>query len=947
MQLQLQEVSLSVLIEKYARAGERTPAEIAQRVALGLAQAEAPEQREAWAQRFAEALVEGDVILGGRINASAGVPDVKTTYVNCFVQPIADSVFEKVNGVPGIMEAARQAAQTMRLGGGVGYDFSPIRPKGAWIKKTQSEASGPISYMGIFNAMCETVISAGARRGAQMGILRCDHPDIEEFIVCKRVDDPNMPWDKRPFKNFNLSVGVTDELMRQVQVDGEFELVHEAEPSPRLKEQGAYRRADGLWVYRKVRARDLYDAIIRGTYDRAEPGVVFLDRINADNNLRYVERIAATNPCGEQPLPPYGCCDLGHVNLTRFVNRTVWQGEPLFDFERLKERVALLVRMLDNVLDLTPWPLPQQQAEAQVKRRVGVGLTGLGDALIMMGLKYSSQEGREFARRVMETIAYTAYKASVALAQERGAFPLFVAGKYLEEGTFASRLPEDVKAAIRAHGIRNSHLLSLAPTGTGSLTFGNNCSSGCEPVFDWVQARFIRQADGSRKQVELADYAWLVYRTLGGNTDALPDYFESAQELSVEAHLRMLETLAPLVDAAISKTVNIPADYPFEDFKAVYMRAWESGLKGITTYRPNNEIGAVLVSSKDAKKAEQLDESDPDRRLRLQALPEKVDKALRWLDRPYMADGNPAYSYMIESPFGDFSVVVGHYVEGSSTHPFEVWVNGSEAPRGLAAVAKTLSADMRAFDREWLALKLSALKKTNGQTFDLAMPPDGHLVKVPSPVAALGAIVEYHAKKIGWLDGQCEEGHKLTDAMLFRKEPKSTEVGTLSWTVDVSNPATGDDFALFLKELEMPDGSRRPYSVWLAGTYPKALDGLCKLLSIDMRIADVGWIGMKLRKLLSVKEAQGDFFARVPGEQRSMSYPSTVAYIAALMLHRFRVLGLLDANGQPLVASSVQDVDHKIHAHSEKPCPECGSHTLIKYNGCEKCTSCGYVGSCG
>ncbi|MCX8016650.1 MAG: adenosylcobalamin-dependent ribonucleoside-diphosphate reductase, partial [Rhodocyclaceae bacterium] len=940
---------LQTLVAKYGHGGETTPQEILARVARGLAQREA--DPAVWARRFEEALQ--DCILGGRINASAGVPEMKTTWVNCFVQPLADSVFEEVDGAPGIMEAARQAAQTMRLGGGVGYDFSPIRPKGAWIRKTQSEASGPISYMGIFNAMCETVISAGARRGAQMGILRCDHPDIEEFIVCKRVDDPNMPWDKRPFKNFNLSVGVTDELMRAVQADGWFDLVHEAEPCPRLKEQGAYQRADGRWVYKKVRARDLYDAIIRGTYDRAEPGVVFLDRINSDNNLRYVERIAATNPCGEQPLPPYGCCDLGHVNLTKFVKRTVWQGKPEFDFERLRQVVPVLVRMLDNVLDLTPWPLPQQQAEAQAKRRIGVGLTGLGDTLIMLGLKYSSAQGRDFAKQVMEQIRDAAYLASVELAQERGAFPLFDAERYLEDGTFASRLPEPLKASIRKHGIRNSHLLSLAPTGTGSLTFGNNCSSGCEPVFDWVQTRWIRQPDGSRKQVELADYAWLVYRTLGGDTEHLPDYFESAQDLSVDAHLRMLETLAPLVDAAISKTVNVPADYPFEDFKAVYMRAWEAGLKGITTYRPNSEIGAVLVSSKDAQKAsrdaqkEEFDSSDPDRRLRLQALPEKVDKALRWLDRPYIPDGNPAYSYRVESPYGDFSVMIGHYVDAGGTQPFEVWVNGSEAPRGLGAVAKTLSADMRALDREWLTIKLDALAKTNGQAFDLAMPPSGQPRRVPSPAAALAVLLRYHADKIGWLAGQCDDGHKLVDAMLFRKEPKSTEIGTLSWTVDISNPATGDDFALFLKELEMPDGSRRPYSMWLAGSYPKALDGLCKLLSIDMRIADVGWIGMKLRKLLSYKEPQGDFFARVPGQQRSMSYPSTVAYIAALTLYRYQVLGLLDADGRPLGQTSVQADDHKSRACSEKPCPECGSHTLIKYNGCEKCTSCGYVGSCG
>lgn len=292
MKIELQDVSAGELAKKYFRGSERTMEELKARIANGLAKNEADQEK--WASVFQNAL--DYIILGGRINASAGVEDLNTTWVNCFVQPIADSVFDPVDGVPGIMEAARQAAQTMRLGGGVGYDFSPIRPKGAWIKKTKSLASGPISYMEIFNSMCSTVISAGARRGAQMGILRCDHPDIEDFIVCKRVDDPNMPWDRRPFRNFNLSVGVTDALMRAVEADEEFELAHVAEPGPKIKAQGAYRREDGKWVYRKVRARDLYDKIIRATYDRAEPGVVFLDRINQDNNLRYAETIAATNP---------------------------------------------------------------------------------------------------------------------------------------------------------------------------------------------------------------------------------------------------------------------------------------------------------------------------------------------------------------------------------------------------------------------------------------------------------------------------------------------------------------------------------------------------------------------------------------------------------------------------------------------------------------------------
>jgi ribonucleoside-diphosphate reductase alpha chain len=943
-QVELQDIPATELIKKYARNSETTPAQILDRVAKGLARGE-KNKIEIEAQ-FREAL--DYCILGGRINANAGTGDA-TTYMNCFVQPIADSVYESVDGVPGIMEAVREASQALRLGGGVGYDFSKIRPKGAWIKKTRSLASGPISYQAVFDTMCATVMSAGARRGAQMGVLRCDHPDIEEFIVCKRVEDQSIPWDKRPFRNFNLSVGVTDALMNAVLIGGKFELVHIAEPGPEIKEQGAYQREDGMWVYKLIDSKVLYDNIMRGTYERAEPGVLFLDTINRDNNLRYCEIIEATNPCGEVPIPGYGCCDLGHINLPKLVTSTVWDSEGAkFNFAMLDKVIPSLVRMLDNVLDLTPWPLEQHEAEAAAKRRIGVGLTGLGDVMIMMGLKYSSDEGRAFAKNVMEKITYGAYQASVELAVEREPFPLFKAEKYLEEGTFASRLPNELKEKIKLHGIRNSHLTALAPTGTGSLTFGNNCSSGCEPVFDFEQTRYILQQDGTRREVKLFDYAALVYQSKGGDINELPDYFESVQNINVEAHMAMLEVLAPLVDAAISKTVNVPADYDFADFSDVYMRAWKSNLKGITTYRPNNEIGAVLVSSNDAKKTEILDETDPDRRMRLTKLPDSVMKELRWLNRPQMADGNPSYTYLVESPYGDFSTMIGHFVGDDGTHPFEVWVNGAETPRGLGAVAKTLSADMRTYDRQWLKLKLDALKKCNGQAFDMPMPPTGDIRRVNSPVSAMATLIDYHAHKIGWLEGQCDDGSKMVDAMMFLKEPKSSTLGTLSWTVDIDNASTGDNFAMFVKELEMPDGSRRPYSVWIAGNYPKAMDGLCKLLSIDMRIADPSWIGMKLRKLLSYKEAQGDFFAPVPGEKRSQSYPSTVAYVAALLLHRFTVLGILTVSGENKSGTAlIEDVASHVHGTSEKPCPDCGAHTLVKTNGCETCTSCGYLGSCG
>ena len=962
MGVELQDCSRAVLLEKYARDNESTPEQVLDRVAKALAQNE--DEPDAQEPVFREAL--NYTILGGRINASAGVEGLKTTWVNCFVQPVFDSMNESNAAEPSIMKALSQASETMRLGGGVGYNFSKIRPKGSWIEKTKSLASGPLSYMKVFDSMCSTVISAGARRGAQMGILRCDHPDILDFIVCKRVDDPGTPDGSKPYRNFNLSVAMTDDLMTAVLHDEPFELVHTAKPSPIQIAAGAHQRSNGLWVYRTIRAKDLYEQIMRATYARAEPGVVFIDHINTDNNLRYCETIEATNPCGEEPLPAYGCCDLGHLVLSRFVRTSVWEGAPEYDWEKLQKTASVVVRMLDNVLDLTPWPLPEQQLEAMNKRRIGMGFTALADALIMMGLRYSSPEGRAFARKVMETLRDAGYEASIELALERGAFPLFDADKYLQgvtaqsEGTFASRLPEKIKAQIRKIGIRNSHLLALAPTGTGSLSFGNNCASGCEPVFGLTNQRKVMQPDGSHKVIEWANPAYLMYRMIKGSNAPLPDYFETAQTLDVDAHLEMIKTLAPYVDAAISKTVNLPADYPFEDFESLYMDAWQAGLKGLTTYRPNAEVGQVLVatdgvpaSAPEAQDA--ADETDPDRRVRITALPSTVMNSLRWLDRPHMPDGNPAYTYMVENPLGDFAVMVGHHVT-DLTHPFETWINGAEAPRGLGAIAKTLSMDMRSFDASWLGLKLETLRTCVGDPFEMAMPPIGEKRTMPGVVSAFAQVLQYHADKIGWkgIDGNTD----LFNAMMFRKEPKAGPEGTLSWTVDVKNPVAGDDFVLFVKELEMPDGTHRPYSVWFAGDYPSVFDGLAKLLSIDMRVIDPAWISMKLRKLLTYKEPQGDFLAKVPGSVKQASYPSTIAYIAHLLLYRFQRLGILGENGRVINEIAFLPVETQVEQslaaqrfagkpmHGKK-CPECLLNTVAKYNGCDKCSSCGYTGSCG
>ncbi|MBK1700164.1 adenosylcobalamin-dependent ribonucleoside-diphosphate reductase [Thiococcus pfennigii] len=948
-----QTISTKVLIEKYCRGGEDSVAAVRRRVAEALAAVEAEPQR--WAPRFLAAQGQG-LVMAGRINAAAGTTQ-RSTWINCFVQPIGDSVSgHDAEGVPGIYLALQQATETMRLGGGVGYDFSPLRPRGALVGGTGAEASGPISYMRVFDRSCATVISAGARRGAQMAILRCDHPDILEFIQAK--DEAG------ELTNFNLSVAVTDALIEAVLADRDFALVHRRAPTPSLlAELGAYQRDDGLWVYRTLPARALWDAIMASTYDHGEPGVFFVDRVNADNNLAYCESIAATNPCAEEPLPPYGCCCLASIDLTRLVEDP-FTDEAQLDWEGLRQLVAIGVRMLDDVLDATPWPIPEQAAEAQAKRRVGLGMLGLGDALILLGLRYDSAEARELAAAIARTMRDAAYRASVALAQERGPFPLFDAEGYLASG-FAMRLPDDIREAIRAHGIRNSHLLSIAPTGTISLAFADNASNGIEPPFSWYYERRIRTANGGWDVHLVEDQAFRRYRARHGLASRapaevaaqLPSSFVSALEIPARDHALMVAALQPYVDAAISKTVNIPTDYPFEDFEDIYLEAWRAGAKSLATFRPNPITGSILAAAKPSADlpegtVEDLVQSDPDRRMRLERLPDFTLNSVRWPSRPRLVAGNPAWTFLVRHPGGaKFAVFVGH-IENDAPYPFEVWVTG-EPPRGLAALAKNLSHDMYSSDRAWLKLKLTALMRTSGDdAFALAMPPDGEPVQVPSIVSAFARIVHYRCQALGAFDAH--EASPVKDALISPKEPKTGPDGTLSWTVDIENPATGDDCVLFLKELVLPDGQRRPYSVWLSGEYPRVLDGLCKSLSYDMRVVDTAWIARKLRKLLNFEEPQGDFLAPAPGSRRQRRYPSTVAYLAALMIHRYHTLGLLDEDGHPVsplgvVAPPIQRAPPpEIGAAAiGTRCPECGALAVVRVEGCKRCRACGWIGDCG
>lgn len=668
------------------------------RVARDLARVEA--DPALWEDRFYAALEDFKYLPAGRILAGAGTGRSVTLF-NCFVMgTIPDSM-------GGIFDMLKEAALTMQQGGGIGYDFSTIRPRGAVVKGVAADASGPLSFMDVWDAMCRTIMSAGSRRGAMMATMRCDHPDVEQFIEAKQ--------DSARLRMFNLSVLVTDDFMEAVKADGPWEL-----------------KFDGR-VYRTVQALDLWNRIMKATYDFAEPGVIFIDRINTANNLNYVETIAATNPCGEQPLPPYGACLLGSINLARLV-RDPFTDAAQLDPDALDDLVRTAVRMMDNVVDASKFPLDAQAEEARNKRRIGLGVTGLADALLMLGLRYGADDAVAQTRVWMKAIARSAYLASVDLAREKGAFPLFDAEKYLASG-FMSKMDKDVRDAIAKHGIRNALLTSIAPTGTISL-YAGNVSSGIEPVFAYAYTRKVLQKDGSRTEEEVVDYAVQMWRDLKGDAE-LPDYFVNAQTLAAKDHVAMQAAAQEWVDSSISKTINCPEDISFEEFKDVYLAAWDLGCKGCTTYRPNDVTGSVLSVSEKTEKAPEADTGAD------------VVYLTEPLDRPAALEGA---TYKLKWPGSEHAIyiTINDIIHGNHRRPFEIFINSKNMEHYAWTVALTRMVSAvfrRGGDVSFVVEELKAVFDPRGGAW-----MGGRYV--PSILAAIGGVIERHLIETGFLAGE-------------------------------------------------------------------------------------------------------------------------------------------------------------------------------------------------
>jgi ribonucleoside-diphosphate reductase alpha chain len=666
-----------------------------------------------WEERFFSAMDDFKVLPAGRILSGAGT-ERRVTLFNCFVMgDIPDDM-------AGIFEHLKEAALTMQQGGGIGYDFSTLRPKGAPVKGVGADASGPLSFMDVWDAMCRTIMSAGSRRGAMMATMRCDHPDIEAFIEAKH--------EAGRLRMFNLSVLVTDAFMRAVKEDAAWELCF-----------------NGI-TYKSLPARELWNRIMRATYAYAEPGVIFIDRINRLNNLWYCEEIHATNPCGEQPLPPYGVCLLGSINLARLVDNAFEDGATV-DLDRLDALVRVTVRMMDNVIDVSNYPLERHRQEAESKRRIGLGITGLADALILCNARYGGKEAIRLTETWMARLRRAAYLASVELAKEKGSFPLYDRDKYLA-GQNIQALDQDVRDAIAEHGIRNALLTSIAPTGTISL-FADNVSSGLEPVFSFTYSRNVLQRDGSRREEEVSDYAYRLFRRQRGEAAALPSAFVDAQSLTPCDHVVMQAAVQKYVDSSISKTINVSESISFAAFKDVYEQAYELGCKGCTTYRPNDVTGAVL-EAKPAKVEETREPELPLEKARVRPTDPfeagGIIHLTRPLDRP---EALPGSTYKVRWPDSDHAmyITVNDVIQDGRRRPFEVFINSKNMEHFAWTVALTrmISAVFRrGGDVAFVVEELKAV-------FD---PRGGHWMNgryVPSLLAAIGEVMERHMIDVGFL----------------------------------------------------------------------------------------------------------------------------------------------------------------------------------------------------
>jgi ribonucleoside-diphosphate reductase alpha chain len=673
------------------------------RVARALAASE--RDPETWASRFHEALQGFKFLPAGRVIAGAGTGRTVTLF-NCFVMgSIPDDM-------AGIFENVKEAALTMQQGGGIGHDFSTLRPMGAPVKGVGADASGPLSFMDVWDSMCRTIMSAGSRRGAMMATLRCDHPDIEAFVDAKR--------DPKRLRMFNVSVLVTDAFMQAVKDDGDWDLVF------------------GGKVFKTLKARALWERIMRATYDCAEPGVIFIDRVNERNNLHYCESINATNPCGEQPLPPYGACLLGSINLGALV-KDPFTPQAKLDIEALEKLVPLAVRMLDNVIDVSRFPLPAQEREAKAKRRIGLGVTGLADALIFCGVRYGSTEAVRMTRQWLAAVQRLSYLASADIAAEKGSFPLYDRARYLA-GETVKALPEEVRAAIARYGIRNALLNSIAPTGTISL-LADNVSSGIEPVFAFSHVRHVLQPDGTRREESVDDHAFRLWRKLKGTAEPPADVFVDAQTLQPNDHLAMQAAAQEFVDSSISKTINLPKDISFEAFKHVYEEAYAQGCKGCTTYRPNEVTGAVLEVKPTTAVVEV-----PRAALPVPSTRDSVVYIAQPLDRP---EDLPGKTYKIKWPGSDHAIyiTINDVKEGDRQRPFEIFINSKNMEHYAWTVALTrmISAVFRrGGDVSFVVEELKAV-------FD---PRGGQWMEgryVPSLLAAIGGVIERHLIEIGFL----------------------------------------------------------------------------------------------------------------------------------------------------------------------------------------------------